>query len=122
MDSEHLLVVLGNIVGKIKLTDGNTLGVNGAQVGILEERDKVSLNGLLKSTDGRRLKAKIRFEILGDFTNQALEGKLADQELRRLLVTTDFTKSNSSFQPRVSVLLRSLTKESAYLAYNDGAS
>ena len=32
--------------------DGNTLRVDGAQVGIFEERDEISLNGLLQSTDG----------------------------------------------------------------------
>jgi hypothetical protein len=33
--------------------DGDTLGMNGAEIGVLEERDEVSLNGLLESTDGR---------------------------------------------------------------------
>ena len=33
--------------------NGDTLGVDGAKVGIFEEGDKVSLDGLLKSTDGR---------------------------------------------------------------------
>jgi hypothetical protein len=32
--------------------DGDTLGVDGAQVGVLKERDKVGLNGLLESADG----------------------------------------------------------------------
>lgn len=32
--------------------DGDTLGVDGAQVGVLKERDEISLNGLLESTDG----------------------------------------------------------------------
>lgn len=27
--------------------DGDTLGVNGAKVGVLEERDEIGLNGLL---------------------------------------------------------------------------
>ncbi len=67
--------------------------MDGAQVGVLKERDEVSLDGLLKSTDGRRLEAKVRLEVLSDFTDQALEGQLADQELRRLLVATDFTES-----------------------------
>lgn len=44
---------------KLQRTNGNTLSVDGAQVGILKERDQVRLNGLLKSTDGRRLEAKI---------------------------------------------------------------
>jgi hypothetical protein len=33
--------------------DGDTLGVDGAEVGIFEEGDEVSLDGLLESADGR---------------------------------------------------------------------
>jgi hypothetical protein len=43
--------------------------VDGAQVGVLEERDEVRLNGLLESTDGRGLEAEIGLEILGNLTN-----------------------------------------------------
>ena len=32
--------------------NGDTLGMDGAKVGILEKRDEVCFNGLLKSTDG----------------------------------------------------------------------
>lgn len=35
-------------------------------------------------------------EVLSDFTNEALEGKLADEEIRRLLVLANFTQSDSS--------------------------
>lgn len=63
---------------ELQHTNGNTLSVNGAQVGILEQRHQVGFNGFLKGTDGRRLEAKIRFEVLSNFANQALEGKLAD--------------------------------------------
>jgi hypothetical protein len=35
-------------------------------------------------------------EVLGDFTNEPLEGQLADKQLRRLLVTSDFTESDGS--------------------------
>jgi len=70
--------------------------VDGAQVGVLKERDEVSLNGLLESTDGGRLEAKVRLEVLSDFTDQALERQLADQQLGGLLVTTDFTESDGT--------------------------
>ena len=49
--------------------DGNTLGVNGAQVGVLEQGDEVRLDGLLKSTNGGGLEAEIGLEVLGDLTN-----------------------------------------------------
>lgn len=70
--------------------------MDGAQVGVLKERDEVSLNGLLESTDGGRLEAKVRLEVLSDFTDQALERQLADQQLGGLLVTTDFTESDGT--------------------------
>jgi hypothetical protein len=70
--------------------------VDGAQVGVLKERDEVSLNGLLESTDGGRLEAQVRLEVLGDFTDQTLEGQFADQELSRLLVATNLTESDGT--------------------------
>ena len=39
---------------------------------------------------------KTHFEVLSDFTNETLEGKLADKKFGRLLVATNFTESNSS--------------------------
>ena len=40
--------------------NSHTLGVDGSQVGVLEERDEVSLGGLLKGHDGGGLEAEIR--------------------------------------------------------------
>lgn len=69
--------------------------MDGAQVGVFEETDEVSLASLLKSHHGRSLEAKIRLEILSDFTDKTLEGKLADEKLGALLVTPDLAESNS---------------------------
>jgi hypothetical protein len=70
--------------------------VDGAKVGVLEEGDEVGLDGLLESADGRALEAEVGLEVLCDLTNQALEGKLADEELGRLLVATDLTESDGT--------------------------
>ena len=61
-----------------------------------KQRDEISLNGFLESTDGRGLESEIRLEVLCNFPDETLEGKLADQELSRLLVTTDFTKGDGT--------------------------
>lgn len=37
----------------ILLTDSDTLGVDGAEIGIFKEGDQVGLDGFLESTDGR---------------------------------------------------------------------
>ena len=76
--------------------DGHTLGVDGAQVGVLEQTDEVGLAGLLEGHDGGRLEPEVGLEVLGDFTYQALEGELADQQLGGLLVTTDLTESDGT--------------------------
>ena len=76
--------------------DGDTLGVDGAQVGVFEETDEVSLRSLLEGHDGRGLETQVSLEILSDLTDQTLEGQLADQELSRFLVTTDLTKSHGT--------------------------
>jgi hypothetical protein len=64
--------------------DGDTLGVDSAQVGVLKEGDDVGLNGLLESADGGRLEAEVRLEVLGDLTDETLERELSNQELSGL--------------------------------------
>ena len=76
--------------------DGDSLGVDGAQVGVLEQTDQVSLAGLLKSHDGRALEAQVGLEVLSDLSDQTLEGQLADQQLSGLLVTTDLSQSHGT--------------------------
>ena len=74
--------------------DGDTLGMDGAQVGVLKETNQVSLRGLLKGHDSRGLETEVSLEVLGNLTDKALEGQLADEKLSGLLVATDLTKSD----------------------------
>jgi hypothetical protein len=76
--------------------DGDTLGVDGAEVGVLEEGDEVRLDGLLESTDGGGLESEIRLEVLGNLTDQTLEGELSDEKLSRLLVSSNLTESDGT--------------------------
>jgi len=84
--------------------DGDALGVDGAEVGVLEETDEVGLRGLLERHDGRALEAQIRLEVLSDLTHEPLEGQLADEELGALLVTTDLTESHGPGAVAVGLL------------------
>jgi histone H3 len=68
------------------------------------QRNEVCLDGLLESTDGRRLEAKVGLEVLGDLTNQTLEGELSDEELGGLLVATDLTESDGTRLVSVGLL------------------
>ncbi|KAF0702460.1 Uncharacterized protein FWK35_00034599 [Aphis craccivora] len=76
--------------------DRNTLGVDGAQVGVFEKTDQVGFAGLLQCHDGRALETQIGFEVLGDFTDKTLERQFTDQQFSTLLVTTDLTESDRS--------------------------
>merc|ERR1712001_450385 len=76
--------------------DSNTLGVNGAQVSVFKETDQVSLTSFLEGTNGGALEPEISFKVLSNFSHKTLEGQLADQQLSRFLVTTNFTKGNST--------------------------
>ena len=84
--------------------DGDTLGVDSTQVGVLKEADEVSLAGLLEGHDGGALEAEVSLEVLGDLTDQALEGQLADEELSGLLVSPDLTESDGSWPVSVGLL------------------
>ena len=84
--------------------DGHTLGVDGAQVGVLEETNQVSLRSLLQGHDGRALEAQVGLEVLGDLTDQTLEWELADEKLGGLLVTTDLTESHCSWPVTMGLL------------------
>lgn len=78
--------------------------MDGAQVGIFEQGDEVSLDGLLEGTDGRRLESEIGLKVLGDFTDQALEGEFSDEKLSGFLVATDLTESDGTFTHASDVL------------------
>ena len=84
--------------------DGDTLGVDGTQVSVLKETNEVGLCGLLEGKDSRSLEAEVTLEILGDLTDKTLEGKLADEQVGGLLVTTDLTESDGSGAVTVGLL------------------
>ena len=84
--------------------DRHALGVDRAQVGVLEEADEVRLGRLLEGDDGGRLEAEVRLEVLRDLADEALERELADQQLGRLLVPADLTESDGARAVAVGLL------------------
>ena len=84
--------------------DGHTLGVDGAQVGVLEETDHVSLSGLLEGEHGGALETEVVLELSGDLADEALEGKLADEELGALLEAADLAESDGAGSEAVGLL------------------
>jgi len=95
-DSSGELHVLGH--------DGDSLGVDGAQVGVLEETNHVSLGGFLESKDGRGLESEVVLELRSDFSDESLERKLSNEELGGLLELSDLSKSDGSRAESVGLL------------------
>ena len=50
----------------------------------------------LQSHDSGRLEAEIGLEVLGDLTDQTLEGELADEKLGGFLVATDLAEGDGA--------------------------
>jgi len=87
-DAASQLDVLGH--------DGHPLGVDGSQVGVLEQTHQVGLGSLLEGQHGAGLEPQVSLEVLGDLTHQPLEGQLADEQLGGLLVLPDLPQGNRS--------------------------
>ena len=76
--------------------DGDALGVDGAQVGVLEEADQVGLCSPPASAMTADLEAQVGLEVLRDLADEALEGQLADEQLGALLVATDLAQGDGA--------------------------
>ena len=107
-DSSSQLDVFGH--------DGDPLGMDGAQIGVFEETNQVSFRGFLQGSDSSRLESKVSLEVLSNFSHQSLEWELSDQQLGRFLVSSDLTKSNSSW----SVTMRFLHSSCCWSALSCG--
>jgi len=103
---EHLSSLSSDSPGQLDVLwhDGDTLGVDGTQVGVLKQTNQVGLASLLESANSSWLESEISFEVLSDFSHETLEGQFSDQKLSGLLVSSDLTKSNSSGSVSVGLL------------------
>ena len=72
-DSLGQLEVLGH--------DGHSLGMNGTQVCVLEQRHEVGLCCFLKGKHSLALESDLLFEFSGNLSHQPLEGQLSDQQV-----------------------------------------
>jgi len=76
--------------------DGDTLGMDGTQVGVLKETHQVCLASLLEGSNGSTLETEVSLEVLRNLPHQALEGQFTNQQLSGLLVPTDLPQSHSA--------------------------
>ena len=88
----------------IPLHDSNSVSVDGAKVGILEEADEVSFGGFLEGSDSAGLESEVTAESGGDFSNEPLEWELPDEEVSALLVFPDFSEGDGTWAESVLLL------------------
>ncbi len=79
--------------------------MDSTELPIFEDSHDVSLGRLLKGPHRRGLEAKISHEVLGNLTDESLEGKSADEVLSGLLVTPDLTEGDGSWAIPVGLLV-----------------
>ena len=84
--------------------DGDSLGVDGAEVGVFEETDQVGLGGFLEGEDSGALESEVVLVLSGNFTNESLKWELADEELGTLLESSDFTEGNGTWSESMGLL------------------
>eukprot|EP01122_Echinamoeba_exundans_P001266 TRINITY_DN1129_c0_g1_i1.p1 TRINITY_DN1129_c0_g1~~TRINITY_DN1129_c0_g1_i1.p1 ORF type:complete len:131 (+),score=17.24 TRINITY_DN1129_c0_g1_i1:15-407(+) len=70
--------------------------MNGTKVAVLKQANQIGLSGLLKGRDSGRLESQIGLVILSNLSHETLEGHATNKKLGRLLVATDFAKSNGA--------------------------
>ena len=59
--------------------DGDSLGMDGTQVGVFEQADHVGFGSLLQGLNGRGLESQFGLVVGGNLSDQALEGSSSDQ-------------------------------------------
>ena len=64
----------------IFLHDGNSPDVDGTQVGIVKQPDKVCLRCFLETQYRRRLESQVCLVVLGNLPHHPLEGQLSDEQ------------------------------------------
>jgi hypothetical protein len=84
--------------------DGDSLGVDGAQVGVFEQANQVRFGRFLQRQDRGGLESQVSLEILGDFSDQSLERQLSDEQFRGLLVLADFSQRDGTRAVSVRLL------------------
>ena len=82
--------------------DGDSLGVDGGEVGVFEKSNNVGLSSFLESKDSWWLESQVGLEIVCDFSNKSLEWKLSNEEFSRFLEFSNFSEGDGSWSESVS--------------------
>ena len=82
---------------QVLLLNGKTFGVDGAQVGVLEEAYDVGLGSFLECYKRLGLETKVGVDLLSDIANHSLEGSAREKHIHGLLIPLNLAKSDCSW-------------------------
>ena len=78
--------------------------MDGAEVGIFEERDEERFRSFLEREDRRTLEANLGFELLSYIAHQPLERQFANEQVCGFLVLPDLAESHGAWPVSLGVL------------------
>ena len=84
--------------------DGDSLGVDRAQVGVFEQANQVRFGRFLQGQDRGGLESQVSLEILGDFSDQSLERQLSDEQIPWTFGTCGFSQRDGTRAVSVRLL------------------
>jgi hypothetical protein len=76
----------------VQRLDGDALGVDGIEIGVLKEHDEVLLSSLLEGHEGVGLEADVRLEVLSNLADEARKREARDEQVGRPLVPANLTE------------------------------
>ena len=76
--------------------EGSSLGVDAAEVSVLEQTNEVSFGRLLEGSEGLSLDSEVGVHLLDDFPDDSDEGSSGEEEVGALLVPLDLPENDSS--------------------------
>jgi len=83
MWGNHSEPVSADAFGELEIFghDGDSLGMDGAEVGVLEQGHEIGLGRFLEGQNRLTLEPDFLFELGGDLPHQSLEGELSDEQI-----------------------------------------
>jgi len=95
-DAASKLYVLGE--------NGDAPAVDGTEIDVFKQPDEVGLGSRLKGMQGMGVAAHVGAEAAHDFPGETLKRKLANEQMRRLLVLADLAESDGARTVAVGLL------------------
>ena len=111
------LVVASDSSGQLHVFShhGDSVGVDGTEVGVFEEASEIGFSGFLESDQGLGLESEFIVDTRSERSHDSVEWSSWQQHIGRLLISLDFSESDGAWsEPDLFLLLLALTLHSSF--------